>query len=29
MAGGYDRDFLRLLTEKLNILDVASSYMHL
>ena len=29
MAGGYDRDFLRLLTEKLNIVDVASSYMHL
>ena len=27
--GGYDRDFLRLLTEKLNIVDVASSYMHL
>ena len=26
---GYDRDFLRLLTEKLNIVDVASSYMHL
>ena len=25
----YDRDFLRLLTEKLNIVDVASSYMHL
>ncbi len=29
MAGGYDRDFLRTLTEKLNIVDVASSYMHL
>ena len=29
MAGGYDRDFLRLLTEKLNIVDVASSYIHL
>lgn len=26
---GYDRDFLRLLTEKLNIVDVASSYIHL
>ena len=26
---GYDRDFLRHLTEKLNIVDVASSYMHL
>lgn len=26
---GYDRDFLRLLTEKLNIVDVASNYMHL
>lgn len=25
----YDRDFLRLLTDKLNIVDVASSYMHL
>ena len=25
----YDRDFLRLLTEKLNIVEVASSYMHL
>ncbi len=29
MAVGYDRDFLRTLTEKLNIVDVASSYMHL
>ena len=26
---GYDRDFLRLLTDKLNIVEVASSYLHL
>ena len=29
MANGFDKDFLNLLTDKLNIVDVASSYMHL
>lgn len=28
MAGGYDRDFLRILTEKFNIAEVASNYMN-
>ena len=29
MANGFDKDFLNLLTDKLNIVDVASSYMQL